>query len=158
LNVERQCKARYHAQVIVTQRGFTLLELLVTLLIASLLVGLAAPRFQKSVTAMQLRQESREVATVLRRTRGLAIARAAAVEVLVDPQAGSISTGSDDPLYLAPDDVALVLPGSAVPADAKLRIGFYPDGSSTGGQFRLTAGDREYGIVVDWLTGRVGAN
>ena len=34
-------------------------------------------------------------------------------------------------------------------------IGFFPDGTSTGGRLLLTAGDRARAIRVDWLTGRV---
>jgi len=136
-------------------RGFTLLELLVTLFIAALVVGLAAPRFQNSVAGMRLRGESREVAALLRQSRSLAIARAEPVELIVDPEAGVIRYASDIALYTPSASIELRLPGEGLPAGTALRIRFYPDGTSSGGRFAMAANERVYEISVDWLTGRV---
>ena len=36
-----------------------------------------------------------------------------------------------------------------------VQIRFFPDGSATGGRVRLARDNRQYVVVVDWLTGSV---
>jgi len=138
------------------ERGFTLLELLVTLLLAVLITGLVAPEFRKSIAGMRLRQESREVAAFLRQARGRAITRASIVELVIDPEQHTITATPDEPQYRTDELVDMQLPDRDLPFGSRLRIVFYPDGSSSGGAFLLAAGGKSYAITVDWMTGRIG--
>lgn len=138
------------------ERGFTLLELLVTLLLAVLITSLVVPEFRKSVAGMQLRRESREVGAFLKQARGRAITRASVVELVIDPESHTISAAPDDPQYRTDETVELLLPDPGMPSGSRLRIVFYPDGSSSGGAFVLATGGKSYEISVDWMTGRIG--
>lgn len=69
--------------------GFTLLELLVALAIASLLLGIAAPRLYALVPAFELDRATRILAIDLERARWLAITRNARSRLVIDLVAGS---------------------------------------------------------------------
>lgn len=139
-------------------RGFTLLELLVVLVIASLAIGLVGPAVQRMLPGAELKTHSRELLAQVRYARSQAILSQQPVHLRHDEQSHSLSfSHRDQPLGL-PASLQLVLePGShGEPDDPEDAISFYPQGYSSGGLIRLGAGDgRQFEISVDWLTGRV---
>jgi len=141
--------------------GFTLLELLVVLVIASLAIGLVTPALQRMIPAAELRSESRELLAQVRYARSRAILSQQAVQVSFDEQEHGIRFSHDDLLHRLPATLSVELePGSrdeTDPADEPLEaISFYPQGYSSGGVIRLSAADgRQFEIQVDWLTARV---
>ena len=52
-------------------------------------------------------------------------------------------------------DITLTTASMDILSDSRGRIRFYPDGSSTGGEIKLLAGDRLWRISVGWLTGEI---
>lgn len=138
--------------------GFTLLELLVVLVIASLAVGLVTPALQRMIPAAELRSESRELLAQVRYARSRAILSQQAVRVSFDEQEHALRFSPDDLLHRLPTTLRLELePGSRDETDEPLEaISFYPQGHSSGGVIRLSAADgRQFEIQVDWLTARV---
>lgn len=138
--------------------GFTLLELLVVLVIASLAVGLVTPALQRMIPAAELRSESRELLAQVRYARSRAILSQQAVRVSFDEQEHGLRFSPDELLHRLPPTLRLELePGSQGEADEPLEaISFYPQGHSSGGVIRLSAADgRQFEIQVDWLTARV---
>lgn len=140
--------------------GFTLVELLVVLAIATLLVTLVPPLISAALPGVELKAAARRTMASLRLARETAI-----------------RTGADTALMVNVEERRLELPGFrtvSFPKRVQMRleaasremlddnqgaIRFFPDGSSTGGRIVLARGDpgdqSGYQVGVTWLTGRV---
>jgi general secretion pathway protein H len=132
------------------ERGFTLLELLVVLMLLALSASIAAPSIARSIDSIRLRAEVASFAAVLRHAREQAIALRQSHAVVV----------ADGQLRVVADDEVRrtrVLPATwtVETEPPHLRLRFAPQGSSTGGEYRIVAGTIAYRITVDALTGRV---
>lgn len=147
-------------------RGFTLLELLVVLLIASLAVSLVGPAFQRLMPGLQLEAETRELMALLRHARSQAILSGRRVELSQEGQGGALRLSYRERPHAPPRGLTLTLSGSvdtlASPADAGggtasgAQILFFPQGDSSGGSLAVAAEDgRSTLIKVDGLSGRV---
>jgi general secretion pathway protein H len=67
-----------------------------------------------------------------------------------------VLAGESEPKELPKDiELKLFTAQSEIQSENKGAIRFYPDGSSTGGRITVKAGERQYLVDVDWLTGRV---
>jgi general secretion pathway protein H len=136
------------------QRAFTLVELLVVLVIASLVLALVATSISRSVSGAEMRVAARKLAASLRYTRTRAI---------LDKQEEVFLVDTENRKYMAPRRPEVVLPEgmnvalttarSELTAESVGGIRFYPDGGSTGGFVELEANGRVYRINVAWLTG-----
>ncbi len=138
-------------------RGFTLLELLLVLVIASAGYALVVRFTSAGVSGAELKSAARAVAAGLRDARGTAIATQEAAALTVDLERRTIEvTGRDRPRAL-PERLELKLytAQSEIVDEKRGAIRFYPDGSSTGGRVTVAAGERRFLVDVDWLTGRV---
>ncbi len=139
----------------VGDRGFTLLELLVTLGVIALAVGLALPAIGRSTETVRARAEIAGFSAVLRHAREQAITRREPHRVVVEPGARRVTV-------LAGDEVrrARVFSGRMTieaGASPTTSVRFEPEGSSSGGEFHLTSGSTRYRVTVDPVTGRVRA-
>ena len=119
-------------------RGFTLIELMVTLVVLALLLGVAVPGLQTLVAAQRMRAVSYDLVTHLMLARSEALKRGTEVQVV--PAAGgwergwSVRAGAtqlahhDAPSGLdvttAPGPITFDLHGRVVTADPQVRIGF----------------------------------
>ncbi len=136
------------------KRGFTLIELVVTLFVLALAVGVAAPSIARGVDTVRTRAEAAGIATFLRAAREHAVTRNRAYEVRVRTDEGLVELRSGD----AVSATRRLAPGLRVTADppAARVITFLPQGRSSGGRLRVEMpGRRAYLISVDPLTGRV---
>jgi prepilin-type N-terminal cleavage/methylation domain-containing protein len=138
----------------VGERGFTLLELIVTLFILALAVGLSAPALGRNVQALRARAEVAGFSAVLRHAREQAITSQRTHSVVIDPAEHRVTivTGEQDVRATKALPAHLTVEASPPPA---LTVRFEPQGVSTGGTFHLTSGDVRYRVTVDSLTGRV---
>ena len=136
--------------------GFTLLELIVTLAIVALVVGLSVPTIARSTEAVRVRAEVAGFSAILRHARERAIVtrRPQAVVVDVASHRVRVMAGGPDGELRETRPLAERLHVQAVPPPA-LTVQFEPQGSSSGGDFRLTSGAISYRVTVDPLTGRV---
>jgi general secretion pathway protein H len=135
-------------------RGFTLVELIVVLVIASLALALVATCISRNISGAEMRTAARKVAASLRYTRTQAILTKSEQVFIVDTETGT---------YLAPErneeklpegmQVELNTARSELTSETAGGIRFYPDGGSTGGNVRLEANGRIYKVNVAWLTG-----
>lgn len=139
--------------------GFTLLELLVVLVIASLAVGLVGPAFQRLLPGLTLESESRKLVALLRHARSRAILSGAPVSVRQDAESGGLLLSYREQPYVPPERLSLVLqsgPGHREGFASEAQILFYPRGDSSGGSLSLSlAQGRSEDISVDWLSGRI---
>jgi general secretion pathway protein H len=116
------------------QRGFTLLEMVVTIAVMGLVLTLAAGMMQPHSSRLEMQLAAREIAQAMRTARAQAIAQGA--------------------------DVAFTVPRLPPGLVARLQaprggINFAPDGSASGGQVVLEGVGPDFVVVADWLTGRV---
>src|SRR2546427_12348685 len=83
-------------RVEIDERGFTLLELLVTLLVLAVVLSLAGPTIGRSVEGVRTRAEEARFAAMLRHTREQAITTRRPHSLLVDPPGHRVMIMSDD--------------------------------------------------------------
>lgn len=134
-------------------RGFTLIELVVTLFILALAAGVVAPSVVSGVGTLRARTEAAGIATFLRAAREQAVTHNRTYEVRVKSEEGIVELRAGDKVP-ATRRLASGLRVTAEPPAAQL-ITFSPQGLSSGSRLRVDMAGRGYLITVDPLTGRV---
>lgn len=131
-----------------SERGATLIEVMVALAILALVGAMAYPNMDRGFAQMQFRRATEQLSADLRSARGLALTsgRAVALALSGDGQGYDPGTGA---VRRAVDGVRFS--GSA-------RVVFFADGSTTGGIIAIagTRGSRRAEVMVDPATGAVG--
>jgi prepilin-type N-terminal cleavage/methylation domain-containing protein len=94
-------------------RGFTLLELIVTLSVLALAVALVTPAIGRGTDALKARAEVAGFAAVLRHARELAISTQRPHRVVIDPEAHRMAIVAPPPASVEPERVA---PGARRPS------------------------------------------
>ncbi len=135
----------------VDARGFTLLELIVTLLVVTVAVGLVAPTIGRSTEALRVRAEVAGFSATFRHAREQAITSRQPYTVAINPGSHllTVSTGENEVRWTrsVSNRIEIVAQSQTVR--------FEPQGTSTGGDFRLSSGKISYRVSVDPVTGRV---
>lgn len=146
--------------------GFTLLELLIVLAIASLLVSLVPSLISAAIPGAKLQLASRNIASTLRDSRNKAVSAGRDIDVIISFDPPQYAVGDGSPRYL-PDDVnVIVRQNTDINSDSsfsdlrsrsndRFKIRFYPDGSSSGAIITLQQDRLAYIVTVEWLLGRV---
>ena len=140
-----------------TQRGFTLVEILVVMLVMLLVYGLLPPLFSSGVSGTELKSAARQLAAGLRKARSTAISTRRETVLALDVERRRFELSGDKQVYRLPAqvDLSLFTAQSELSSEKTGSIRFYPDGSSTGGRITIAGASRKYLVDVDWLTGRV---
>ncbi|MEI9886381.1 MAG: GspH/FimT family pseudopilin [Rhizomicrobium sp.] len=133
------------------EAGFTLTELLVVLAIIGLLVAAVPALLQSALPGARSLAAARALAGDLRAARGQAIAGGGATAIRFDAARQIYLSEPGDRRHVLPHAIRFSLQG-AKPA---VRIGFYPDGSSTGGVVLVGDAAQRHRVAIDWLSGRV---
>ena len=133
------------------QRGFTLLEMLVVIVLISLAAGLVGFGLQQGLKAAREHQVVGQMVDALRSTRARAIVSGQTASTVFDLQALSFKAPGR-PAKHWPADLQVTLHTAE---QAGAAVAFYPDGSSTGGNLLLAHGSRRWRIDIGWLTGSV---
>ncbi len=154
-------------------RGFSLIEILVALVLLGLSLGLAAPSLSHLLRTVELKGAAQKLSAILRNCRSEAIHRVEVYRVLFNPQSRQIrvqgvesTRGGDEEKEASVSERTYVLPegiqmkgdpsASASSATELPPIEFYPNGGSNGGRIFLASPDRVgYRIDVHFLTGSV---
>jgi general secretion pathway protein H len=138
-----------------TAAGYTLLELLVVVAIMALVASIAVPFISGSASdTLQLNAAVHVLTGAIRATRANAILRDTQAVLIIDADKRTFSSpaiparafGSDIDAHLQ-----VAEPERLSPSRGGIR--FYPDGTSTGGDVRLSLHGHEARICVNWLTG-----
>jgi general secretion pathway protein H len=133
------------------QRGFTLFEMLVVILLISLAVGVLGLGARQAVQAANERRVVGQMVDALRTTRAGAIVSGRAARTEFDLQRLTFQAPGRAP-HAWPPSLQVSLHSAEQVASA---VEFYPDGSSTGGNLLLANGSRRWRIDIGWLTGSV---
>jgi general secretion pathway protein H len=135
-------------------RGFTLLELIVTLFVIALAVGVVGPAIGRSTDGLRARADVAGFSSFFRHAREQAITRGEALRVVVEPGARrlTIVAGEGEIRRTRVFSERLVIDPATPSA---LTVRFEPEGRSTGGEYRLATGATAYRVTVDPITGRV---
>jgi general secretion pathway protein H len=138
----------------VDARGFTLLELIVTLVVLAVAVGLVAPTIGRSTETLRTRAEVAGFSATFRHAREQAITTRQPYTVVVNPTSRqlTVTTGDDEVRWTrtlsSRVDVRAETP-------AALTVHFEPQGTSSGGAFHVSSGKISYRVTIDAVTGRV---
>ena len=135
-------------------RGFTLVEMLVVLVIATIVLALVGTSISRSISGAEMRSAARKMAASLRYTRTRAILDKEETVFLVDTENRSYLAPKREVVELPEGmELSLMTARSELTSEAVGGIRFFPDGGSTGGFVELEANKRIYRINVAWLTG-----
>jgi prepilin-type N-terminal cleavage/methylation domain-containing protein len=138
----------------VDARGFTLLELIVTLVVVAVAVGLVAPTIGRSTETLRTRAEVAGFSATFRHAREQAITTRQPYTVVVNPRNHlmTVTTGEDEVRWTRALSNRLEIRAETPGA---LTVRFEPQGTSSGGEFHLISGKISYRVSVDAVTGRV---
>jgi general secretion pathway protein H len=140
--------------------GFTLVELLVVLAIATLLLAAVPPLISAALPGVELKAAARRTMASLRLAREAAIRSGVDTALLVDVEERRLELpGFRAVAFPKRVEMHLEAASREMLDDNRGAIRFFPDGSSTGGRIVLARGETGersgYQVGVTWLTGRV---
>jgi general secretion pathway protein H len=139
------------------QAGFTLMELLAVMMVASLVMGAISVSFREPSAGAQLKTLASVTASRLRDLRASAMAARAEQVAVIDTARRVIGFGDARAPLALQRGVALSVTAAddEMTAPARASIRFYPNGSSSGATIVFRSGGQGYEVRVNWLTGRV---
>jgi prepilin-type N-terminal cleavage/methylation domain-containing protein len=138
----------------VDARGFTLLELIVTLVVLAVAVGLVAPAIGRSTETLRARAEVAGFSATFRHAREQAITTRQPYTVAVNPanRLLTVTTGEDEVRWTRTLSSHIEIRAET---PAALTVHFEPQGTSSGGEFHVSSGKVSYRVTIDPVTGRV---
>ncbi|HSW39436.1 MAG TPA: GspH/FimT family pseudopilin [Acidobacteriota bacterium] len=144
-------------------RGFTLLEMILVVLILSMVMAVAYPALSRSSTSLNLRTTGRDVLTAIRFAREQAVTQQTGMRLLIDRENQELlltdSLGDGLRRYVLPADVKIIrfaIYGTEL-FDEVLTMRFLPNGSADSVEVLLRSGSgTQLRIISDPLTGTGG--
>jgi general secretion pathway protein H len=115
------------------ERGFTLIEIIVVLVIIAIAAALVAPSIDSSLRQRSVRSAVRTVMGAVRAMQSEAILSGSVQTMLLDPRENTLRlAGTDDFLYLG--DIARLarVRGGETDGSGTTLVKFYPNGSNDG--------------------------
>lgn len=140
-----------------SERGFTLVELLVVFALLALMIGLVPVAFDRLRESAQYRDTLRTMISDLRTARYRAIAEGEDIRFRVNLAERTYGV-SGQTMRELPSSLSLraIVAGKELIGNESAAINFLPDGGATGGSIDLFrssgAGTR---LRIDWLSGQV---
>jgi general secretion pathway protein H len=119
-----------------SQKGFTLLEIIIVLLVITLILAVSYPSLSRGTAAISLRTTGRDILNTFRYAREKAVTRQSGMLVTVDRENQKLrltdDLGEGNREYLLPDNVRIqsVLLGGAETDESSVTVRFLPNGSS----------------------------
>ena len=142
-----------------TERGVTLLELLVVAVLASILLAVVFPSVGTGLRTLELRSSAQRLAAAARYARDQAIHRQRFYELEIDAEARTIAVadleGTARRAFELPASVSIekILPEAADNGSRRRRFLFSPDGGSLAFEIILGNQRRQVAVTSDPLTG-----
>ncbi len=150
------------------ERGFTLIEIILVVLLIGLFAGLAVPVVMDTLDRVQRNSSLREVSSILRTARIRAVAFKAPISFNGDFESNefwltNIRTDEDYKIYELEDEIIFSEydDGDSILNEGVFSILFFPQGNSSGGEITFTPPESEdsedeerFFINVDPITGK----
>ena len=138
-------------------RGFTLLELLVVLLLLGLASSIVLPAIDKGLREREVKLSALELAAVARELRNRAVYENSLQRLVFNPQENSYQAWRGKKVSLSSDIVIAGVEGGEPIGDGLRQFLFFPNGSLFGREVGISAraGSPLYIVLLDPLTGRV---
>jgi len=151
-------------------RGFSLIETVVVVVLLSLAVALVAPALSKFSRSVELKAAAKKVSGILRYYRSEAVNKGQVYQVLFDPDLREVRVQpmesteekgegkSPQKIYSLPQGIQMkeIKVESPQYSSDLPTVEFYPNGGSNGGTILLDSEDRKgYRIRIHFLTGMV---
>jgi general secretion pathway protein H len=143
---------RSPSEPLAAEAGVTLLEVLVVMVIMALAMGLVVPAVGAGGARAALSADSRALLGAARLARQQAILEERETALVLDLRARTWAAPGASGGLSEGLDLSVVADRAETGRDTAA-VRFLPDGSSTGGEIVLTAGDASRTIRIDWLTG-----
>lgn len=137
------------------QRGFTLVELMLVIVLIAMTYVLVPRYLFSGVSGADLKASSRDIAAGLRMARAEAVTTRRGTALLLDLDKRNFTVAGSVRQLPEAVELKLFTAQSEIVNERQGAIRFFPDGSSTGGRITVASGERKYEVDVDWLTGRV---
>lgn len=152
---EKFCTFHFEGSIL-TQKGFSLLELVVVLLLVGLSSIIVLPSVDKGLKNRELREAALKLAATARGLRSKAVYENSLERLVVDQRANSYKASSGKNVLLSSEIRFMGIEGGEPLGDGLRQFLFFPNGSLLGGEIGLS--NREgvaYAIRLDPLLGRV---
>lgn len=136
-------------------KGFTLVELLTSIVIMSMLMLIAIPMFRGDMTK-DVNMVASNVASHLRYARSKSIASAKIVTVDIDFDNRTVTVSGTKKVVRIPKEIEarLILDQAAFTSNSA-SLQFYPNGASSGGIIELHDERKKVSVTTSWLHGGV---
>lgn len=140
-----------------TNRGFTLLELIIVLMVSVLGFAVIGSNISSGNQSTRLKAAARDIASALRYAHGQALITQKPVSVAINLGENSYRISNRDKVYRLEKeiDISLTVAEEEFAEGREGSIRFFADGSSTGGRIILEWGQQLRRIDVNWITGAV---
>jgi prepilin-type N-terminal cleavage/methylation domain-containing protein len=143
-----------------SQKGFTLLEIIVVLLVISLVIAISYPSLSRGTTSLSLRTTGRDILNTFRYARQKAVTEQTGMRVTVDQENQTLRLtddfGEGNRQYFLPDNVRIqrVVLGGGRTVDGVATVRFLPNGSSESVEILLESKNGAYlRVISDPITG-----
>jgi len=139
--------------------GFSLLELLVVLVILAIASAFAVPAVRSGWESREIRQGTRQLASVMRGLRERAVRRGEEIDLVINEDGQTITwAGASEAMRLPSGAWVTGVHGGWPDQDGSVRVIFYPNGGATGVAFMIGGRDDDglrFAIQIDALLGTV---
>ncbi len=143
------------------ERGFTLLELLVVLMIVGVVSAMVLPMMKAGSRQAEVRRSVRAFISAARQASASAVRERRPVALVVWPNDGEFGVEGAKDRYRLPEFATFqdIQGGESAEADDEIRFAFFPTGSSVGGsvdiEFAPSDRRQSWHLVLDPLVSRV---
>lgn len=139
-----------------SNRGFSLLELLVVLLLLGLMTTVVVPSLDRGLKKREVRKSAMKLAATARGLRSRAIYESTPQRLVFDPFENSYQTVRGKKVLLSSDIKIVGVEGGEPLGQGLRQFLFFPNGSILGGEVRIAGGQgANYVIRILPLSGRV---
>ena len=147
----------YFRLCILTEKGFSLLELLVVLLLLGLSSLIVLPAIDKGLREREVKQSALQLAAVARNLRSRAVYDNTLQRLIFNPLENSYQAAAGNKVVLSSDAKITGIKGAEPLGDGLMQFLFFSNGSLLGGEVGISSreGTSRYLIRLEPLTGRV---
>jgi general secretion pathway protein H len=149
--------ARGSGNLGIMDKGFSLIEILIVLVIAVIIMGVVGPKISSGISSVKFKSITKEVVSGLRYARMKSITENRKIEFIVNLEQHFYRIDDENKNHPIPEDIeiTLVTASTQVIGEEQGAIIYFPDGSSSGGRVTLETEQQKHLIDVNWLTGMV---